>query len=145
MIKMKFKNQGKILIVACLALFMTMLDTLVLGVALPSIQSSFHADMTELEWFLNAYTLTFAVFLIPASLLGERFGRRRMFILGVSLFTLGSVLSGLSDSALALTIARAIQGFGGAFIMPISLTLVYSVFAVEKRQLLWAFGLVFPV
>ena len=69
---MKMKNQGKILIVTCLALFMTMLDTLVLGVALPSIQSSFHADMTELEWFLNAYTLTFAVFLIPASLLGER-------------------------------------------------------------------------
>ncbi|WP_162462938.1 MFS transporter [Paenibacillus psychroresistens] len=127
------KNQGKILIVTCLALFMTMLDTLVLGVALPSIQNSFHADMTELEWFLNAYTLTFAVFLIPASLLGERFGRKRMFILGVLLFTIGSILSGFSDSALSLSIARAVQGFGGAFIMPISLTLVYSVFSVEKR------------
>jgi EmrB/QacA subfamily drug resistance transporter len=133
MIPMQTKNQGKILFITCLALFMTMLDTLVLGVALPSIQTSFHANMTELEWFLNAYTLTFAVFLIPASLLGERFGRKRMFILGLFLFTAGSVLSALSDSALSLSIARAIQGFGGSFIMPLSLTLIYSVFSVEKR------------
>jgi EmrB/QacA subfamily drug resistance transporter len=130
---MQAKNQGKILFVTCLALFMTMLDTLVLGVALPSIQNSFHADMTELGWFLNAYTLTFAVFLIPASLLGERFGRKRMFILGLLLFTVGSVLSALSDSALSLSFARAVQGIGGSFIMPISLTLIYSVFSVEKR------------
>jgi EmrB/QacA subfamily drug resistance transporter len=133
MIPMQTKNQGKILFITCLALFMTMLDTLVIGVALPSIQTSFHANMTELEWFVNAYTLTYAVFLIPASLLGERLGRKRMFILGLFLFTAGSVLSALSDSSLSLSIARAIQGFGGSFIMPLSLTLIYSVFSVENR------------
>jgi EmrB/QacA subfamily drug resistance transporter len=137
----KTKNQGRILFVTCLALFMTMLDTLVLGVALPSIQESFHADISQLAWFMNAYTLTFAVFLIPASMLGERFGRKRMFMLGLLLFTSGSLLCAISESSLALSIFRAVQGLGASFIMPISLTLIYSIFPAEKRAMaigLWS-------
>jgi EmrB/QacA subfamily drug resistance transporter len=137
----KAKNQMKVLIVTCFALFMTMLDTLVLGVALPSIQESFHANISQLAWFMNAYTLTFAVFLIPASMLGERFGRKKMFIVGLLLFTTGSLLCAISDSSLGLSVFRAIQGFGASFILPISLTLIYSVFPVEKRAMaigLWS-------
>ena len=126
-------DRVRLLIVTCIALFMAMLDNLVIGVALPSIQSSLHAGMSDLQWFLNAYTLAFAVLLIPFSALGERFGRKRMFLAGVVLFTLGSLASALSGTSLQLTLARALQGIGGAAIMPISLTLVNAAFPPEKR------------
>lgn len=123
----------RLMAVTCIALFMAMLDNLVVGVALPSIQSSFHAGMSDLQWFLNAYTLAFAVLLIPFSALGERFGRKRIFLAGIVVFTLGSLASALSDSSLQLTLARALQGVGAAAIMPISLTLVNTAFPPEKR------------
>ncbi|MCR2806920.1 MFS transporter [Paenibacillus soyae] len=123
----------KLLVVTCAALFMAMLDNLVLGVALPSIQESFNASMSDLEWFMNAYTLAFSVLLIPFSVLGERFGRKRMFLAGVVLFTLGSALSGMSGSSIELILARALQGVGGAAIVPLSLTLVNGAFPVDKR------------
>lgn len=123
----------RLMVVTCIALFMAMLDNLVVGVALPSIQASFHAGLSDLQWFLNAYTLAFAVLLIPFSALGERFGRKRMFLAGVVLFTLGSLAAALSDSSLQLTLARALQGVGAAAIMPISLTLVNTAFPPEKR------------
>lgn len=123
----------RLLVVTCVTLFMAMLDNLVIGVALPSIQTSFHAGMSDLQWFMNAYTLAFAVLLIPFSALGERFGRKRMFLIGVVLFTLGSLASALSDSSLLLTLSRALQGVGAAAIMPISLTLVNGAFPPEKR------------
>jgi len=123
----------RLLAVTCTALFMAMLDNLVLGVALPSIQQSFHATMTDLQWFMNAYTLAFAVLLIPFSVLGERFGRKRMFLAGVVLFTLGSAFSGMSGSAVELILARALQGIGGAAIVPLSLTLVNGAFPENRR------------
>mgnify|MGYP000968390008 FL=1 len=123
----------RLMVVTCIVLFMAMLDNLVVGVALPAIQSSFRAHLSDLQWFLNAYTLAFAVLLIPFSALGERFGRKRMFLAGVALFTLGSLASALSDSPLQLTLARALQGIGAAAIMPISLTLVNTAFPPEKR------------
>lgn len=123
----------KLLVVTCAALFMAMLDNLVLGVALPSIQESFGASMSDLEWFMNAYTLAFSVLLIPFSVLGERFGRKRIFLAGVVLFTLGSALSGLSGSSIELIQARALQGVGGAAIVPLSLTLVNGAFPADKR------------
>ncbi|BBH22925.1 MFS transporter [Paenibacillus baekrokdamisoli] len=126
-------SRVKLLVVTCVTLFMAMLDNLVIGVALPSIQQSFHASISDMEWFMNAYTLAFAVLLIPFSVLGERFGRKRMFLTGIVLFTLGSALSGLSDSSIALILSRALQGIGGAAIVPISLTLVNSAFPADKR------------
>lgn len=130
----------RLLVVTCVTLFMAMLDNLVIGVALPSIQTSFHAGMSDLQWFMNAYTLAFAVLLIPFSALGERFGRKRMFLIGVVLFTLGSLASALSDSSLLLTLSRALQGVGAAAIMPISLTLVNGAFPPEKGRPRLAFG-----
>ncbi len=123
----------RLLVITCSALFMAMLDNLVLGVALPSIQRSFEAGISDLEWFMNAYTLAFAVLLIPFSMLGERFGRKRMFLAGVVLFTLGSAFSGLSGSSIELILSRALQGVGGAAIVPLSLTLVNRAFPEEQR------------
>ncbi|CAM4028991.1 MFS transporter [Cohnella lubricantis] len=123
----------RLMVVTCIVLFMAMLDNLVVGVALPSIQASFHAEMSDLQWFLNAYTLAFAILLIPFSALGERFGRKRIFLAGVVVFTLGSLAAALSDSSMQLTLARALQGVGAAAIMPISLTLVNTAFPPEKR------------
>ncbi|WP_238357642.1 MFS transporter [Cohnella zeiphila] len=123
----------RLMVITCIALFMAMLDNLVVGVALPSIQASFHAGMAELQWFLNAYTLAFAALLIPFSALGERFGRKRVFLSGVAMFTLGSLAAALSDSSMQLILARALQGIGAAAIMPISLTLVNTAFPPEKR------------
>lgn len=123
----------RLLLVTCTALFMAMLDNLVLGVALPSIQRSFEATVSDLEWFMNSYTLAFAVLLIPFSLLGERYGRKRVFLTGVVIFTLGSALSGLSGSSIELILSRALQGAGGASIVPLSLTLVNRAFPEERR------------
>jgi len=129
----------RLLVVTCCALFMAMLDNLVLGVALPSIQRSFHAGMTDLQWFMNAYTLAFSVLLIPFSIMGERFGRKKMFLGGVVLFTVGSVLCGLSGNSLQLILSRALQGIGGAAIVPLSLTLVNAGFPENMRAA--AFGI----
>ncbi|MEK0315452.1 MFS transporter [Cohnella sp. 56] len=126
-------QRNRMLAVICLALFMVMLDTLVLGVALPSIQRSFDAGLADLEWFTNGYTLTFAVLLIPMGMLGERYGRKRVFLLGIAVFTLGSLASALSTHAVGLTLARALQGVGGAAIAPISLTLVSAAFPPRLR------------
>jgi EmrB/QacA subfamily drug resistance transporter len=123
----------RLLTVTCTALFMAMLDNLVVGVALPSIQKSFNASISDLQWFMNAYTLAFSVLLIPFSVLGERFGRKKMFLTGVVLFTLGSVFSGLSESPIQLILSRAFQGMGGAAIVPLSLTLVNSAFPEKMR------------
>jgi drug resistance transporter, EmrB/QacA subfamily len=123
----------KIVVVTCAALFMAMLDNLVLGVALPSIQKSFHASLSDLEWFTNAYTLAFAVLLIPFSMLGERIGRKKVFLAGVVLFTVGSAMSGMSHHSLQLIFSRVLQGVGGAAIVPLSLTLVNAAFPKKMR------------
>lgn len=123
----------RLLVITCIALFMAMLDNLVLGVALPSIQQSFDASITDLQWFMNAYILTFSILLIPFSMMGERFGRKRMFLCGIALFTVGSALCGLSESSLQLIWSRVVQGIGGAAIVPLSLTLVNSAFPVKQR------------
>lgn len=123
----------KLMFVTCIALFMAMLDNLVLGVALPSIQEDLGASMSDLEWFMNAYTLAFAVLLIPFSVLGDNIGRKKVFLAGVVVFTLGSLFSGLSESSIALILSRALQGVGGAAIVPLSLTLVNGAFPPDKR------------
>jgi EmrB/QacA subfamily drug resistance transporter len=119
--------------VVSLALFMGMLDNLVVTTALPTIQRAIGASVSHLEWIVNAYTLGFAVLMIPAAALGERFGRRRVLLIGVTLFTAGSALAALAAGATTLILARTIQGIGSAMIAPLTLTILVGVFPPERR------------
>src|SRR5215217_6241632 len=124
---------GWTLAIVSIALFMTALDNLVVGVALPSIRADLGGSIESLEWTVNAYTLAFAVFLLTGAALGDRFGRRRMFIAGLSIFTLASAASALAPSIEALIAARAVQGFGAAIITPLTLTLLSEAVPANKR------------
>jgi EmrB/QacA subfamily drug resistance transporter len=115
------------------ALFMTALDNLVVGVALPSIRADLGGSIEALQWTVNAYTLAFAVLLIPGAALGDRFGRKRMFMAGVGVFTGASVLAALAPSIEALVAARALQGLGAAIVTPLTLTLISEAFPPERR------------
>ena len=119
--------------ITSVALFMVALDNLVVTTALPVIKVDLGASLSALEWMVNAYTLTFAVLLLTGAALGDRFGRRRMFILGLFIFTAGSAAAALAPSSDVLIIARAIQGVGGAFVTPLSLTILSSAVPPERR------------
>jgi EmrB/QacA subfamily drug resistance transporter len=123
------------LAITSLALFMVSLDNLVVTTALPVIRHELHASISQLEWTVNAYTLTFAVLLLTGAALGDRFGRRRMFVVGLLLFTGASALAALSTSANVLDIARALQGIGGAIVMPLTLTILSAAVPAERRGL----------
>src|SRR3954451_21281315 len=117
------------------ALFMVSLDNLVVTTALPVIRRDLHASISQLEWTVNAYTLTFAVLLLTGAALGDRFGRRRMFVFGLLLFTGASAFAALSTSANTLDIARAVQGVGGAIVTPLTLTILSAGVRKERRGL----------
>jgi EmrB/QacA subfamily drug resistance transporter len=121
--------------ITSIALFMTTLDNLVVTMALPTIQRDLHASISGLEWTVNAYTLTFAVLLLMGAALGDRFGRKRMFLIGIGIFTLGSAAAALAPSIGALIAARALQGVGGAIVTPLTLTLLTEAVPVERRGL----------
>jgi EmrB/QacA subfamily drug resistance transporter len=120
-------------VVTGVALFMAQLDNLVVTTALPVIRADLHASLSSLEWTVNAYTLTFAVLLLPGASLGERFGRRRMLVIGLAIFTLGSAAAALAPSVEALVVFRAVQGAGAAIITPLTLTLLSAAVPVERR------------
>jgi EmrB/QacA subfamily drug resistance transporter len=128
-------NSGWTLAIVSVALFMVTLDNLVVTNALVSIREDLGASLEDLEWTVNAYTLSYAVFLLTAAALGDRFGRRRVFAVGIGLFTLASAAAAFAPSTEALIAARALQGLGGAVITPLSLTLLSEAFAAEKRGL----------
>jgi EmrB/QacA subfamily drug resistance transporter len=117
----------------CFALFMIMLDNTVVNNALPSIQRSLHADLSALEWTVNAYTLTFAVLLVTGGRLGDIFGRRRMFLFGVVVFAVSSAAIGLAPNDGLLVAGRAIQGIGAAFMMPATLSIITNAFPPHER------------
>lgn len=119
--------------IVCLALFMAMLDNLVVITALPSIRKALGASVSDLEWTVNAYTLTFATLMMLGASLGDLFGRKRIFLVGVATFTIGSAMAALSGTALQLELARAFQGLGAAFITPLTLTILTRVFPEEQR------------
>src|SRR3954452_20329660 len=123
------------LAIVSIALFMTTLDNLVVSTALPSIRASLGASIESLEWTVNAYTLSFAVLLLTGAALGDRFGRRRMFVIGVGAFTLLSAAAALAPSTDALIAARAIQGAGAAVVTPLTLTLLSAAVAPQRRGL----------
>ena len=120
-------------VVTAIAVFMAALDNLVVTTALPVIRADFAATLPELEWMVNAYTLTFAVLLLTGAALGDRFGRKRMFIIGLAIFTAGSTAAALSSTSSELIIARAIQGIGGAILTPLSLTILSAAVSPERR------------
>jgi EmrB/QacA subfamily drug resistance transporter len=125
------------------ALFMASLDNLVVTTALPSIRDHLHASLEGLQWTVNAYTLTFAVLLLTGATLGERFGRRRMFVAGLALFTAGSAAAALAPGIGWLVTARAIQGVGAAIVIPLTLTLLSAAVSPQRRGLaLGAWGAV---
>ncbi len=121
--------------VTATALFMASLDNLVVTTALPSIRAHLHASLEGLQWTVNAYTLTFAVLLLTGATLGERYGRRRLFSIGLSLFTAASVVSALAPNIGVLIAARAAQGLGGAIVVPLTLTLLSASVRPERRGL----------
>ena len=121
--------------IVSVALFMVVLDNLVVTTALPSIRADLGGGLSALEWTVNAYTLTFAVLLLTGAALGDRFGRRRMFVTGISVFTLASAGAALAPSADWLIAARAIQGLGAAIVTPLTLTLIAGAFPPAKRGL----------
>jgi EmrB/QacA subfamily drug resistance transporter len=123
------------LAIVSVALFMVTLDNLVVTNALVSIREDLGASLEQLEWTVNAYTLSYAVFLLTAAAVGDRIGRRTVFVAGVGIFTLASAAAALAPSTEALIAARAVQGLGGAVITPLSLTLLSDAFAAEKRGL----------
>ena len=119
--------------IASAAMFMVTLDNLVVSTALPTIRRDLHASLQSLEWTVNAYTLTFAVLLLTGAALGDRFGRRRLLAIGLTLFTAASAAAALAPTATALVVARAAQGVGGAIVMPLTLTVISAAVPKEKR------------
>jgi EmrB/QacA subfamily drug resistance transporter len=122
-------------LITALALFMVSLDNLVVTMALPVIRLDLGASLADLEWTVNAYTLTYAALLLLGAALGDRFGRRRIFTLGLLVFTFGSAAAALAPSSGTLILARAAQGLGGAFVTPLSLTILSEAISPARRPL----------
>src|ERR1700681_1580577 len=119
--------------ITSIGLFMVTLDNLVGTTALPVIRRDLHANLQQLEWTVNAYTLTFAVLLLTGAALGDRFGRRRIFSIGLGIFTLGSAASALATSPTMLIVARAVQGAGAAMVTPLTLTILSAAVPANRR------------
>jgi EmrB/QacA subfamily drug resistance transporter len=128
----------------CLATLMIVLDTTIVNVALPSIRDDLGFSQTSLAWVVNAYTLTYAGLLLLGGRMGDLFGQRRLFIAGISLFTLSSLMCGLATSQAMLVTARAVQGVGGAVASAVSLSLMMSLFTEdgERAKAMGVFGFV---
>jgi EmrB/QacA subfamily drug resistance transporter len=120
-------------VITSIALFMVVLDNLVVSTALPVIRVDLGASIEELEWTVNAYTFTFAVFLLTGAALGDRFGRKRLFMIGVAIFTAASALAAVAPSTDWLIGARALQGLGGAIVTPLTLTILSAAVSRERR------------
>jgi EmrB/QacA subfamily drug resistance transporter len=127
------------LVAVCAGTFMLLLDITVVNVALPDIQRSLHSSFSDLQWVIDAYTLTLAAFLLTAGALGDMFGRRRLFAIGLTVFSLSSLTCGLSTTALMLNLSRGAQGVGAAIMFATSLALVAQAFSGKERGT--AFGI----
>ncbi len=123
-----------ILVLVCLAQFMVVLDATITNVALPSIQKALNFAPADLQWVINIYTLTFGGFLLLGGRAGDLFGRKKLFIIGVTLFTTASLLVGLATSPGLLIAARAVQGLGGALVSPVALSIITTTFAEGRER-----------
>src|ERR1700760_4588254 len=126
------RRRGWTLAIVSVGLFMVVLDNLVVSVALPSIHRDLGASIQSLEWTVNAYTLSYAVLLLTGAALGDRFGRKRMFMAGIALFTVSSAAP-LAPSIGLLIVARATQGAGAAIATPLTLTLLADAYPPDRR------------
>jgi EmrB/QacA subfamily drug resistance transporter len=127
------------LIAVCTGVFMLLLDITVVNVALPDIQHSLHSSFSDLQWVVDAYSLTLAAFLLTAGVIGDMFGRREVFAIGLAVFSVSSLLCGLSTSSLMLNLSRGAQGVGGAIMFATSLALIAQAFQGRERGT--AFGI----
>jgi MFS family permease len=121
------------LVGACAGLFVLMLDSTVVALALPSIRHDIGASATGLQWAMNGYLLTIAVFVVTAGRLGDMFGRKRLFLAGMVVFALGSVVSGAAGDETTLILGRVLQGLGAAPMLPLSLAIVCDAFPAERQ------------
>ncbi len=121
------------LVITSVAGFMAALDNLVVTTALPSIRKDLGGALGDLEWTVSAYTLTFAVLLMFGAALGDRFGRRRLFLIGITVFTGASAAAAMAPGIESLIAARAVQGVGAAIMMPLTLTLLTAAVPAAKR------------
>jgi EmrB/QacA subfamily drug resistance transporter len=121
------------LILASVGAFVTSLDIVVVATALPTLRHHFGASLSDLEWTINAYNLAFASLMLTGAALGDRFGRRKLYIIGLGLFAASSVACATAGSAGALIASRMVQGAGAAIVLPLSLTLISEAFPLEKR------------
>ena len=138
------RNRWYALIVLCMASLMIVLDTTIVNVALPSIRTDLGFSQTSLAWVVNAYLLTFGGFLLLGGRLGDLYGHRRLFLAGISLFTLASLGCGLATTQGFLVGARAVQGVGGAIASAVSLSLMVNLFTEprERAKAMGVFGFV---
>ncbi len=127
-----------VLLVVCAGTFMLLLDVTIVVVALPDIQSGLHSTFADVQWVVDAYALTLASLLLTAGILADRYGRRLLFVIGLVIFTGGSLLCGLAQSPLMLILSRALQGVGGAILFATSLALLAQTFRGRERGV--AFG-----
>lgn len=122
-----------ILLAVCLAVFMLLLDMTIVSSALADLQASLGADLSDLQWVIDAYALPMAGLLLTAATLGDRLGRRRLYLLGMALFTTASLGCALSGSAAMLIGVRAVQGTGGAILLAVSLPIIAAAYPQERR------------
>ncbi|WUH91272.1 MFS transporter [Streptomyces sp. NBC_00433] len=121
------------LVALCLSMLVLSFDTTILNVALPTMADEIGADTGDMQWIIDSYTVVFAAVMLPAGLLGDRFGRRRMLVAGLAVFLAGSVLGSLVDSPGPVIAARTVMGLGGAFVMPLALSVIPSLFGPAER------------
>src|SRR3989442_4492580 len=122
-----------VLLTMCFALFMAMLDNTVVNVALPTLSRTLHAGVSGLQWIVDGYVLAFASLLLTGGILGDRYGRKRMFLTGLAVFTVASLACGLAQSSSTLIMFRAIQGVGAALLMPGTLSILTVTFPPHER------------
>src|ERR1700727_560905 len=127
---------GWVLGLTSTAYFMVVLDSVVVITALPSMQRDLNAGLASLQWTLTAYNIAFAAGIITAAAVGDRFGRRPIFNLGLALFTVASALCALAPNAPDLIVARTVQGLAGAIVLPLSLTILTTAFPAERRGMI---------
>jgi EmrB/QacA subfamily drug resistance transporter len=131
--KMVGRNPWLALLVLCMGFFMILLDTTIVNIAIPSIIDGLHSTLDEILWVLNAYILVYAVLLITASRLGDRYGQRNLFVAGLAVFTVASALCGLAQDTNQLIAGRVIQGIGGAMLTPQTLAVISVMFPPQRR------------